>query len=140
MTITILLLIFRFNPYEAIPISKISVFIGAIISYILNLGLKHPNREAIVIDYNICLITIPTILFGTIIGVTFINVLPSYITLLLMTFVLISLTITTFRKAFRLSQQEKEKEKKIEKILELKQSSITELNSDEFNNNSNKKL
>jgi uncharacterized membrane protein YfcA len=136
LNIAILILIFRFDTYEAIPISKISIFLGAIFSFIFNLQLKHPYRKAIAIDYNIPLITIPMLLFGTILGVSFIKVLPSYITLLLMSLILFYITFKTFRKANRLYQEEK----KTEKILELRESSNFDSNDNDIYFDSNKKM
>ena len=115
LLLPILLLILRFYTHEAIPISKLMIFAGAIASFIMNLQHKHPFREGIVIDYNIPFIIVPMLLFGTMIGVTLNKVFPPWIILVCLTLVLIINTFKTFRKANKLSNEEKEKEKENKK-------------------------
>ena len=111
LLLPILLLVLRFYTHEAIPISKLMIFAGAISSFIMNLRHKHPFREGVVIDYNIPFIIVPMLLFGTMIGVTLNKVFPPWIILVSLTLVLVINTYKTLKKANKLSLEEKENEK-----------------------------
>jgi uncharacterized membrane protein YfcA len=65
------------------------IFSGAVIAFILNLKLKHPSRGTVAIDYNIAILVVPMLLFGTVLGVTLNKISPSFIIIILLTFVLI---------------------------------------------------
>jgi len=117
LLLPILLLVFRFYTHEAIPISKLMIFAGAISSFFLNLQQKHPKREGIVIDYNIPFIIVPMLLFGTMIGVTLNKVFPPWIILVFLSLILVINTYKTIKKANKLSQEE-EREKEKEKLNE----------------------
>jgi len=73
------------------------IFAGAITSFFLGFKVKHPVRDTVSIDYNISLILIPLLLFGTMIGVTLNKVFPKTIILMLLTIVLIINTFKTFK-------------------------------------------
>ena len=94
--IPFLILISKFDPKEAIPISKFMIFSGALIGFLMGLKEKHPYRDSIVIDYNLAGVIVPMMLFGTMIGVTLNKVLPFSIILILLFIVLIVNTIKTF--------------------------------------------
>src|SRR4051812_14253393 len=67
----ILILLLDFYAREAIPISNLMIFVGALTAFIINLRLNHPTRKnALCIDYNIAIIITPMLLLGTKIGVT----------------------------------------------------------------------
>lgn len=114
LLLPILLLVMRFYTHEAIPISKLMIFAGAISSFIMNLQHKHPFREGVVIDYNIPFIIVPMLLFGTMIGVTLNKVFPPWIILVCLTLVLVINTYKTIKKANKLAKEEKEKLKEQE--------------------------
>jgi len=91
LLIPILLLVLNFYTHEAIPISKLMIFTGALTSFILGFRQKHPTRNSITIDYNIPLLLVPMLLFGTMVGVTLNKVTPPWIILISLTAVLILL-------------------------------------------------
>ena len=93
-----LILILDFYAHEAIPISKLMIFVGSMTSFMLNLRLKHPRRGTISIDYNISIIIIPMCLFGTILGVSLNHVAPSFIILIFLSIVLIVNSFKTIKK------------------------------------------
>ena len=131
LLLPILLLVFRFYTHEAIPISKLMIFAGAISSFIMNLRHKHPFREGVVIDYNIPFIIVPMLLFGTMIGVTLNKVFPPWIILVFLTLVLVINTYKTIRKANKLSNEENKNNEgntkdQVERFSELKESNIPE--------------
>ena len=98
LLIPILILILKFETHEAIPISKIMIFTGALTAFIMGLNYKHPYRDAIALDYNIAGVLIPMILFGTIVGVTLNKVMPFSVILICLSIVLVVNTYKTFKR------------------------------------------
>ena len=98
LLIPILLLLLGFVAHEAIPISKLMIFTGALTSFLLGFRQKHPTRDAITIDYNIPLILVPMLLFGTMVGVTLNKVCPPWLILINLTLLLIINTYKTLTK------------------------------------------
>jgi uncharacterized membrane protein YfcA len=100
LLIPILILQLKFLTHEAIPISKLMIFTGALTSFIMGLGNKHPHRNATALDYNVAGMLIPMTLFGTMVGVTLNKVTPPSLILICLTIVLVINTIKTFLKYF----------------------------------------
>jgi len=90
----------EFYTHEAIPISKLMIFAGSLTTFILNLKFKHPSRDSICLDYNIAILFVPMLLLGTVIGVSLNKVMPSFIILILLTFVLVINTYKITSKYF----------------------------------------
>jgi uncharacterized membrane protein YfcA len=108
LLIPILLLMLNFYTHEAIPISKLMIFTGAVTSFMLGFRQKHPTRNAITIDYNIPMLIVPMLLFGTMVGVTLNKITPPWLILISLTFVLIINTYKTLRKGRELYYKEKQ--------------------------------
>jgi len=106
LLIPILLLMMNFDTHEAIPISKLMIFTGALTSFILGFKQSHPYRNAITIDYNIPFLIVPCLLFGTMVGVSVNKMMPPWIILISLTFVLIINTYKTLLKARNLQIKE----------------------------------
>lgn len=98
LLIPILILILKFDVHEAIPLSKVMIFSGALTAFIMGFKIIHPFRQSITVDYNIAGIMIPMILFGTMIGVSLNKLFPPSIILLSLTFVLVINTYKTITK------------------------------------------
>ncbi len=98
LLIPILIIQLNFVTHEAIPISKLMIFTGALTSFIMGLKNKHPYRNVIATDYNIAMVLIPMILFGTMIGVTLNKITPPVVILFALTFVLVINTFKTMKK------------------------------------------
>ena len=98
LLIPILILLLKFQTHEAIPISKIMIFTGALTAFMLGLSVKHPHRKAIAVDYNIAGLMIPMVLFGTMVGVSLNKLCPPPIILICLTFVLVINTHKTLSK------------------------------------------
>ena len=64
---------FGFSTKGAIAISGFSILVGSISKYILSLRKKHPEKDCVLIDYNLATVMLPTVLMGSLIGV-FVNV------------------------------------------------------------------
>jgi uncharacterized membrane protein YfcA len=107
LLIPILLLLLGFYTHEAIPISKLMIFTGAITSFFLGFRQKHPFRNSISIDYNIPMLLVPFLLLGTMIGVTLNKVTPPWVILISLTLVLVINTYKTFKKGRETHKNEK---------------------------------
>jgi uncharacterized membrane protein YfcA len=107
LLIPILLLLLHFYTHEAIPISKLMIFTGAITSFFLGFRQKHPFRNSITIDYNIPMLLVPFLLFGTMVGVTLNKVTPPWLILISLACVLVINTYKTFKKAKETYKKEK---------------------------------
>ena len=117
LLIPILILILKFETHEAIPLSKIMIFSGALTAFLMGLNKKHPYRKVIAIDYNIAGVMIPMILLGTMVGVSLNKFLPGPLILFALTLVLVINTYKTTKKG--ISQFHKENQETIEKITEI---------------------
>ena len=130
LVIPILLLMFKFYTHEAIPISKLTIFAGAVTSFMLNFGQLHPKRKSISIDYNIPFLIVPMLLFGTMAGISLNKVMPPWIILISLTILLFMNTYKTLTKAKSLRKEEIEVE--IEKEKEVNSQGVKKKsNSDE---------
>jgi len=141
LLIPVMLLIFKFYTHEAIPMTKLMIFTGALTSFILGFKQAHPYRKSITIDYNIPYLIIPLLLFGSMIGVSLNKVLPSWIILISLTLVLVINTKKTLEKAANLRKKENEilqSEKSID-IVEMKDHISIEKNKEFSKNKSNLK-
>jgi uncharacterized membrane protein YfcA len=98
LLVPILILKLNFSTSEAIPISKLMIFTGALTSFVMGLKNKHPFRDAPALDYNIAGLLVPPLLLGTMVGVTLNKVLPPFLILLSLTFVLVINTYKTITK------------------------------------------
>jgi uncharacterized membrane protein len=106
------------------------IFTGALTSFILGFRQKHPTRNSISIEYNIPLLLVPMLLFGTMVGVTLNRVTPPWIILVSLTAVLIINTYKTLKKGRNLYKSENEKiNSALTKTEELKNYSYEEKNS-----------
>jgi uncharacterized membrane protein len=103
---------FKFYTHEAIPVSKLTIFAGAITSFLLNFGQLHPKRKAMSIDYNIPYLIVPLLLFGTMVGISLNKVMPPWIILIFLSILLFVNTYKTIKKGNSLRNIEIEEEKK----------------------------
>jgi uncharacterized membrane protein YfcA len=98
LLVPILILFLNFNTKEAIPISKLMIFTGALTAFIMGIRNKNPYRDATAIDFNIAVVVIPLVLFGTMIGVTMNKIFPPWMILICLTIILIINTYKTLKK------------------------------------------
>lgn len=62
------------------------------VRFIYNYKLKHPQKDAIVIDYSLAIVMLPTVMMGSFIGVLINQLFPDVVLVVIMTFVLGFLT------------------------------------------------
>ena len=107
LIVPVLLVVMNFYTHEAIPISKVVIFSGALTAFVLGFKVKHPHRNSITIDYNIPMLLSPMLLFGTMVGVTLNKVLPPIVVIISLTCLLVFNTFKTFQKGLQYLNQEK---------------------------------
>lgn len=87
--------IYGFSFEDAIPLSKMTIFTGAIVNYIISSTARMENDANYpLINYKLSGLIIPMILAGTTVGVMFAKVLPP---ILILFFLIIFLMITIIR-------------------------------------------
>jgi hypothetical protein len=104
----------KFSPRHGIPLSKATIFGGAVTNNWFNVQKRHPDCNRPMIDYNLCMIMEPVLLLGTIIGVFFNAVSPGWLITILL---VLTLTYTTYRttmKAFETYEKEMKAEREEE--------------------------
>ena len=104
--IPVLLLIMNVYPQEAIPISKIVIFAGAITSFIQNTKVKRPGRNSKALNYNLVIVNAPNLLLGTILGVTLNKILPNSLILFLLCMLLFFYSFKTFKTFLKIYREE----------------------------------
>ena len=104
--IPVLLLIMKFYPHEAIPISKIVIFAGAITSFFQNIKVKRPGRDAKALNYNLVIVNTSNLLLGTVFGVTLNKILPNTLILFLLCLLLFFNSYKTFKTFLKVYREE----------------------------------
>lgn len=66
------ILVLRFHPKHAIPLSNITIFGGAITNTVLNLSKRHPDADRPLVDWDLILVMEPLTIGGALVG-SFIN-------------------------------------------------------------------
>jgi len=119
--IPIMLIFFGLSMNEAVPVSSFVAVSSTLFRFILNFNEKHPSRpERNTINYEIVLIVMPAVFFGSFVGVLLGNVLEE-ITKVIMFGTTVAWSIyTTTKKAIELL----EKEKKADEIKNGEESAI----------------
>ena len=69
---------------------------------------KHPTKDAVVVDYSVTNVMLPTVLIGSIAGVFFNIALPSIVTTICLTLLLSFLSITSILKFREILAKENE--------------------------------
>ncbi len=87
------MMFFGFTTKESIAISGFSIFMCAIIRYFFTLGDKHPEKDAVIIDYGLATIMLPAVMIGSMVGVLANQMLPALILQSSLTLLLIVLTV-----------------------------------------------
>jgi len=77
--IPLMLIFFKMNMTEAVPVSGFVAVVATMLRFILNYKKMHPNNsERNTINYEIVMITMPAVFFGSFIGVTLNHKLADY--------------------------------------------------------------
>eukprot|EP00026_Physarum_polycephalum_P007771 Phypoly_transcript_07837.p1 GENE.Phypoly_transcript_07837~~Phypoly_transcript_07837.p1 ORF type:complete len:476 (+),score=19.90 Phypoly_transcript_07837:130-1557(+) len=112
--IPILVLVAKFVPKEAVPLSNIIVSGASVANLVQNFAKRHPvHNSRPLIDYSVALLIEPQTLGGTVVGVYLHQMFPSWLILLLLVIAMSLTTIRTTQKAISLFRKEKAEMKKI---------------------------
>ena len=70
---------FFFDTKSAIAISGFSIFACSIARFLFNLNQKHPEKDAVLIDYGVATVMLPSVMMGSLLGVFFNVMLPALV-------------------------------------------------------------
>jgi uncharacterized membrane protein YfcA len=91
---------FYYSVGEAIPLSKATIFAGALVNIFLIINKRDPkDPNKLIIDMQIASIIVPLILSGTVIGVALTKLLPPLIILCVLLYYLVTTTKAMYTKA-----------------------------------------
>jgi uncharacterized membrane protein YfcA len=109
ITVPLLEVFFTFEFKEATAISGISILICSIARYIYNFKQKHPEKNAVAIDYGLAIVMLPTVMMGSFIGVIMNAAMPDLILQICLTLLLAFLTVQSAFKARDIFRKENQK-------------------------------
>lgn len=79
MVIPMIMFFFHMTTKESIAVSSFAIVASCLASFFQTFKLKHPEKDACIIDYNLASIMMPTVIVGSFIG-AFLNVImPSLV-------------------------------------------------------------
>ena len=94
----ILLIFLHFNTKQAVPLAKLMILTGSFTAFLMGMKNKHPFRDAVSIEYNLVILILPVVIFGTMIGVTLNKILPPTLILIILMITMIINTYRTLKK------------------------------------------
>lgn len=141
LNVLISLLFFGFDTFSAVPLSQVIVLGGSLTTIILQIPLRHPTKDRPRIDYQLIMFIISPLLLGSTVGVILNKGFPEWLTLALLTVLLIYLSINSIKRFLKIYKeenklrlirkesnlQENEPEMKIEQIIVMKESCIFDM-------------
>ena len=95
-----------FSTKNAIALSGFTIFSCAVVRFLFFLNHKHPEKDAVLIDYDLASIMLPIVMTGSMIGALASITLPNLILQILLTILMVSLTILTGLKGRSIYQKE----------------------------------
>lgn len=93
VVVPLIMVFYEFSTKKAIAISGFSILTSSLTRYVYTLNSKHPDKDAVVVDYGIASVMLPSVLIGSYIGVIFNVWFPALILQVVLTVLLIALTI-----------------------------------------------
>eukprot|EP01130_Rhizamoeba_saxonica_P010312 TRINITY_DN4220_c0_g1_i3.p1 TRINITY_DN4220_c0_g1~~TRINITY_DN4220_c0_g1_i3.p1 ORF type:complete len:420 (-),score=54.50 TRINITY_DN4220_c0_g1_i3:554-1813(-) len=104
--VPVLILVGRFSPKDAVPLSNCLIGGASIANYLQMGRYKHPTANRPLIYYNLAMLMQPLALGGTVIGVILNEIFPDWLTLALLMLTLTVTIIRTSKKWLRLHRME----------------------------------
>lgn len=102
--VTLLMVVGRLAPHDAVPLSKAIVFLGSLSSLVLNLRKSAVLQSGVatkcLIDYSICRIVVPASLLGTLLGVLLNRIAADWVIVGALCAVLGGMTVAVIRTFF----------------------------------------
>lgn len=108
--VPVLTIMFLFEVNEAIPMSKATIFAGAVINVVFLLNQRKENDfNKFLIDYKLCSFMLPIMMCGTFFGVYLNFIIPPMIVIMLLTFYL-GLSMINLYKKYKVISEKEDKE------------------------------
>ena len=108
--VPVLTIIFAFEVKEAIPLSKATIFAGAVVNVLFLINkrnLKNPNKS--LIDYKLCSFMLPIMMCGTFFGVYLNFIFPPMVIIVFLTGYLI-VSIVSLKKKYQIISKKEDEE------------------------------
>ncbi|KAG3175618.1 hypothetical protein C6341_g9392 [Phytophthora cactorum] len=114
LLVPLYIMLMSMSSHEAVPLSKATIFGGAIASFLLNVWKRHPLvRSRPLIDYETMLLMEPMTLAGTIIGVNMNAVFPEWLITVCIVWLLTKTALRTYKKGKKIWKEEADADNKI---------------------------
>eukprot|EP00903_Cladosiphon_okamuranus_P007707 g7469.t1 len=104
--VPIYILVLRFSPKYAVPLSNITIFGGAITNTFLNMKKRHPLADRPLVDWDLILVMEPLTIGGALVGSFIQKVLPEIVLTLSMVLLLLATADRTLRKGIKAFKKE----------------------------------
>lgn len=111
IVVPMLMSYFMIGMKEAIVISGFTIVVGSVTRYFSILKAKHPEKDAVLIEYGLTNVMLPCVLVGSNLGVFFNLIMPQIILIICLTSLLGSMSIHSFFKAKEIWQKESQSKK-----------------------------
>jgi uncharacterized membrane protein YfcA len=106
LQVPLCMIFFKFSTKNAIALSGFAIFMGSLTRYIYNINARHPEKDAVVVDYGLASVMMPTVLIGSLLGV-FINLMcPALVLLVFLTVVILFLVVNSIYKSAQIYMKE----------------------------------
>ena len=107
--VPIYILIMKFSPKHAIPLSNITVFGGALANTFLNAQKRHPLADRPMVDWDLILVMEPLTIAGALMGAFLNKLLPERLLVFLLVLLLSFTAYNTLKKAVKMYKIESRK-------------------------------
>jgi uncharacterized membrane protein YfcA len=107
LIIPVCIALFGFSTIHAIALSNFVIFVGAAVRYFgFSIFQKNPDKDATIVDYNLCSMMLPLVLVGSFVGTIISSALPEAVLTMILIIMLIYLTYESLEKAVTLWKKE----------------------------------
>jgi len=107
--VPIYILVMRFSPKHAIPLSNVTVFGGALANMILNSRKRHPLADRPLINWDLVLLMEPLTIAGALMGAFLNKILPEQFLVLMLVLLLSFTAYNSLKKAMKMYKAESRK-------------------------------
>ena len=104
--VPIYILVMKFTPKYAIPLSNVTVFGGAVANTVLNMSKRHPLADRPLVDWDLILVMEPLTIAGALLGAFLNKLLPEAILVISLVALLSFTAYETLKKAIRMYRAE----------------------------------
>lgn len=113
LIVPILILVTRFIPRDAVPLSTLAVFAGSVGTLTATIRKRHPTQNAPLILYQIAMLLQPAALLGTTVGVILNNMFPDWLILAILILTLAFTGWKSWTKGIEMYRKEKQQEEMV---------------------------